>query len=77
MSNDERSISMKTVLCGAAGVALAALIGGAAVTLSPGQAQATQAYASQTGKACGACHVNKAGGGKLTSAGQAFQKSHK
>lgn len=70
-------ISMKTILCGAAGVAVAALIAGAAVTLSPSQAQATAAYAKETGKPCGACHVNPAGGGKLTAAGLAFQKSHK
>lgn len=69
--------SMKTILCGAAGVAFALSIVGAAMTFAPSQAQATAAFASQTGKPCGACHVNAAGGGKLTAAGEAFKKSQK
>jgi hypothetical protein len=36
---------------------------------------ATTAYAQQTGKACGYCHVNPAGGGKLKAAGTKFQKN--
>jgi hypothetical protein len=35
------------------------------------------AYAQQTGKACGSCHVSKSGGGALTAAGKAFQKKRK
>jgi hypothetical protein len=50
---------------------------GAALTFAPQHAAATPAYASQTGKACGSCHVSKSGGGALTAAGKAFQKSHK
>jgi hypothetical protein len=44
-----------------------------AVMLAPRPAQATPAYASQTGQACGACHKNPAGGGPLTSRGAKFQ----
>jgi hypothetical protein len=56
----------------AAGVASAVLIAGTAVTLSPRQAQALPAYASQTGLPCGRCHVNPAGGGPNTAFGKAF-----
>ena len=50
---------------------------GAALTFAPQQAAATPAFAQKTGKACGSCHVSKSGGGALTSAGKAFQKSKK
>jgi hypothetical protein len=59
-------------LCMAAGLGAAILIAGAAVTLSPRQAEATPAYASQTGLPCGRCHVNPAGGGPQTAFGKAF-----
>jgi hypothetical protein len=36
-------------------------------------ANATPAYAGATGKACGYCHVNPAGGGKLKPAGEKFK----
>lgn len=43
-----------------------------------GSANALPAYAQQTGKACGYCHQNAAGGGALKSAGQKFKaKGHK
>lgn len=64
-----------TILCGAAGVATAILIAGAAVTLSPRQAQALPAYAAQTGFPCGKCHVNPAGGGPRNAYGEAFAKN--
>ena len=50
---------------------------GAALTSDPPQASAMPAYAQQTGRACGSCHVSKSGGGALTKAGKAFQKSRK
>jgi hypothetical protein len=36
------------------------------------QAEALPAYTKQTGLACGRCHANPAGGGKLTAFGEAF-----
>ncbi len=36
-------------------------------------AAATQQFATQTGEACGQCHVNPKGAGPLTPAGQAFK----
>lgn len=50
---------------------------GAALTFDPPHASAMPAYAQQTGRACGSCHVSKSGGGALTKAGKAFQKSRK
>ena len=39
---------------------------------SVGIAGATEEFARQTGKPCGYCHLDPAGGGELTAAGQAF-----
>ncbi len=36
-------------------------------------AAATQQFATQTGEACGQCHVSPKGAGPLTPAGQAFK----
>jgi len=70
--NGSSALIPMSILCGAAGVATAILIAAAAVTLSPGQAQATPAYAAQTKLACGQCHVNAAGGGPTNAYGKAF-----
>lgn len=55
------------------GTAAALLIAGAlSVTVSQ-PANATPQFAQQTGKPCGFCHVNPAGGGKLKPAGEKFK----
>ena len=59
-------------LCAAIGVGAAILAGGTITLLAPNTAQATPAYASKTGLACGKCHVNPAGGGPNTAFGKAF-----
>ncbi len=59
-------------LCLAVGVGAAILTAGTITLVAPGTAQATPAYASQTGLACGKCHVNPAGGGPNTAFGKAF-----
>ena len=60
----------------ASGFAIAAAIGGAVVLggfwLAPQPVNATPAYASQTGLACGRCHVSAGGGGPRTAFGAAF-----
>lgn len=61
-----------SLICGAAALFGAAILVGGISTPS---AHATPAYAQQTGQACGTCHVNKAGGGKLTAKGEQFQKN--
>ena len=54
-------------------IAIASLAVGGAVTIAaPKSAQALPAYAQQTGKACGACHKNPAGGGPRNAYGNAF-----
>lgn len=37
-------------------------------------ASGTEEYARQTGKSCGACHLNPSGGGELTADGTVFRK---
>ena len=54
-------------------VAAAMLIGGAIMIVTPRWAQAKPEFAAQTGKACGACHQNPAGGGALKPFGEAFK----
>ncbi len=60
-----------SLICGAAALFGAAVLFGGISTPS----HATPAYAAQTKQACGTCHVNKAGGGKLTAKGEQFQKN--
>ena len=55
------------------GTAAALLIAGALSLTVSRPANATPAYAQQTGKACGFCHVNPAGGGELKPAGEKFK----
>ncbi len=59
-------------LCLAVGMGTAILVGGTITLVAPSPAQATPAYASQTGLPCGKCHVNPAGGGPNTDFGKAF-----
>jgi hypothetical protein len=50
----------------------AASIGGALTIFAAKPADALPAYAASTGKPCGACHTNPAGGGPRTGLGDAF-----
>lgn len=55
-----------------------AALSGAVVLTGSQKVQAMPAYAQQTGKACGYCHVSAGGGGALKPAGKKFQaKGHK
>ena len=45
---------------------------GALAIAAPDPAVALPAYAASTGKACGACHTNPAGGGARNAYGEAF-----
>ena len=58
------------LVCGTAAIILIA--GATSLTISR-PANATAAFATQTGKACGQCHESAAGGGKLTAFGAAFK----
>lgn len=53
--------------------AVLALVLLAGVTLMPRAANALPAYAQSTGKPCGFCHQNAAGGGALKPAGEKFK----
>jgi len=53
-------------------IAVALVVGGALMISAPRSAQALPAYAAETGKACGACHQNPAGGGPRNAFGEAF-----
>jgi len=61
------------VLAAIGGCAMFGLLFAATMVVASREAAATPAYAQQTGKPCGQCHVNPAGGGKLTSFGSKFQ----
>jgi hypothetical protein len=53
-------------------VVTAILVGGALSLSVPKSATALPAYSTSTGKACGACHQNSAGGGPRNAFGDAF-----
>jgi hypothetical protein len=75
MENPNMQVHAKNVIALVCGTAAAILIAGAmSLTLSH-SAKATPAYAQQTGKACGFCHANPAGGGKLKPAGEKFKEN--
>jgi hypothetical protein len=63
---------MKTFsfVCGAAA---AILIGGMMIAIGSQPASAKPEFAAQTGKPCGFCHQNPAGGGALKPAGEKFK----
>lgn len=75
MHERERLVGFGMLLGGATSVAaimtFTVLVVGAVSTTSR-SANATPAYAQQTGLACGRCHVNAAGGGARTKFGDAF-----
>ena len=58
------------IVCGAAAAILIAAA--MSLTISP-PASAMPQYAQQTGKPCGYCHQNPAGGGALKPAGEKFK----
>jgi hypothetical protein len=64
----------KSVLLGI-GTAVVVVMLASTITSTP--VSATPAFAAQTGKPCGACHVSPSGGGKLTAAGEKFKASKK
>jgi hypothetical protein len=54
-------------------VAATLVVAGAISLAVPQQASAKPEFAAQTGKPCGQCHVNPAGGGKLKPFGEKFK----
>ncbi len=66
-------VNAKITLVLACGAAAAAAIAGATSLLVSLPAAATAQFAKDTGKACGDCHTNPAGGGPLTPLGDKFK----
>jgi len=73
MDNSSTKHSPAVLAAALGGFAAAALI--AVIAIAPREAAATPAYAAQAKKACGYCHVNPAGGGARTPAGDKFQQN--
>ena len=70
-------MSSKSILLGIGwAVATLALVG-VIVGGTVGTAVAKPEYAQKTARACGACHANPAGGGKLTAAGEKYKNAPK
>jgi hypothetical protein len=67
-----RAKNVFVLVCGTAAAAFIAVT--MSVTLSQ-PANATPAFAAATGKSCGQCHVNPAGGGKLKPFGEKFKEN--
>lgn len=57
----------------ACNMAVAIIIGGVTALLVSRPAVATAQFAKDTGKSCGDCHTNPAGGGPLTPLGEKFK----
>jgi hypothetical protein len=72
-SNMQVQVHVKSVLALVCGAAAAILIAGTMSLTISQPASALPAYAQQTGKPCGFCHQNPAGGGALKPAGEKFK----
>ena len=66
-------VHAKNAAVAVCGTAAAILIAGAMSLTISQPANATPQFAQQTGKPCGQCHVNPAGGGKLKPFGEKFK----
>jgi cytochrome c553 len=73
MEKTKMKVHVKQAVVLVCGAAAAILIAGAMSLTVSQQANAKPEFAAQTGKACGACHANPGGGGKLTAAGEKFK----
>ena len=73
MENAKMQVHAKKAVIFVSGIAAALLIACAMSLTVSQQANAKPEFAAQTGKPCGACHANPAGGGKLTAAGEKFK----
>ena len=73
MEKTNMQVHAKKAVVLACGAAAAMLIAGAMSLTISRPASALPAYAQATGKACGYCHQNPAGGGALKPAGEKFK----
>ena len=75
MEKANMKVHVKKAIVLVCGTAAAILIAGAMSLSISRPVSATPAYAQQTGKACGQCHQNPAGGGALKTFGKKFQEN--
>ena len=68
-------MTSKFFLLGMGSAVAATIILASAFIANP--ASAKPEFAAATGKPCGACHANPAGGGKLTGAGEKYKANQK
>jgi hypothetical protein len=73
MGEDDMQVNAKNLVALVCGTAAAILIAVAFSMTASRPANAMPAYAQQTGKPCGFCHKNPAGGGALKPAGEKFK----
>lgn len=73
MGEDGMQVNTKNLVAFVCGTAVAILIAVAFSVTGSQTANATPAYAQKTGKPCGFCHQNPAGGGALKPAGEKFK----
>jgi hypothetical protein len=71
------AMSSKLSMLGAGSAVAAIMLATAIVGSTVSPVAAKPEFAAQTGKACGACHANPSGGGKLTAAGEKFKATLK
>ena len=69
MKDAKVKLTRAIIICGS----IALLVAGALSVTASRPANATANFAQQTGKPCGYCHANPAGGGKLKPAGEKFK----
>ena len=69
------NLHAKEAFFGICGVAAAILIVGTVSLIDSRSASAKPEFAAQTGKPCGTCHQNPAGGGALKPFGEKFKEN--
>lgn len=70
-------MSSKTILLGIGSAVAATMLATAIIGTTASPVAAKPEFSAQTGKACGACHSNPSGGGKLTAAGEKYKQTLK
>lgn len=73
METTNMKLNVKKAAVGVCGAATAILFAGAMSLTFSQPANAKPEFAAKTGKPCGQCHVNPAGGGKLKPFGEKFK----
>jgi hypothetical protein len=71
------AMSSKSSLLGIGSAVAVIMLAAAVIGSTASPVAAKPEFATQTGKACGACHTNPSGGGKLTGAGEKFKQTKK